>query len=67
MIEEDNYRIRLSCDRRNCPEMSTVMGATRDECNQQLYNLGWRLYRKKILCGTHARQVSRRLLKRRGL
>jgi hypothetical protein len=63
MIVEDTWRIRLSCDRSGCPEMATVTGPTRDACNQQLYDLGWRLYRKKILCRTHGREVSRRLAK----
>lgn len=59
-IENDKCRVSLTCDR-DCQEMETVFGENHEDAQKQLYQLGWRLYRSKQLCPSHARQISRRL------
>jgi len=54
--------IQLTCDRKDCDTLVTVTRALRDECNQALFDLGWRVCRGKTLC---PQCVERRAKRRR--
>jgi hypothetical protein len=53
--------VQLACDRKKCSELATVWDFNHTDAQKQLYDKGWRLYRGKQLCPTHARVVARRL------
>ena len=60
-VKDNQCRVQVACDRKHCPEMTTVFGDNHDDCQMQLYLIGWRLHRHKQLCTTHAREVIRRM------
>lgn len=57
---EGRFEVRLKCDR-HCDEGVTVIMATRDRCQWELYRLGWRLHKKEQLCPKHSEIIAKRL------
>ena len=56
--------ITIACDRRNCISTDTVIDKSYNECNRQLFTIGWRACRDKQLCPKHAEMEMRRLDRR---
>ena len=59
--------IELICDTKSKRHKETrayIATSTREQCNQLLFQMGWRLYRKKQLCPTCALRVSKRIARK---
>lgn len=62
IIEDGKCKVQLVCDHpKGCQELTTVWADNHADAQVQLYDKGWRLYRSKQLCPTHARQAQLRL------
>ena len=60
----EKVTIEIGCDRPGCNQVNTFEGASREIVIPQIFESGWRLYRGKQLCPTHARVIARQLMKK---
>lgn len=62
-IDGPVHQMELGCDKPYCALGIRVTRATREECNLELYQAGWRLHRGKQFCPEHSEQIASRLRK----
>jgi len=59
----ESTTIEIKCDTKGCISYDRVQAEDRNECNRQLFMLGWRMHNGKQICDICAGQLRRKRAK----